>query len=408
MKTLFIAPQVPWPLDVGSKIRIDQILRAYASISDVTIVAFAQNAEEAAAAPEFERRGHELHVVPFDPPPTRNQRLALLASVLNPTPRMVTSFSTARFAERVRALLQGEPFDVLHIERLSMMGNVIDAICSPAGRVPLRILDLDDVESVKMRRNASLDAWNSPGKYLRLLESVKLARYEHRALRHLDCALVCSDRDRTLVRARGASQIEVFANGADEPGDSVDPASTPAHDGRTLLYLGNMGYAPNEDAVLYFATSILPLVRREMPDVRFVVAGKNPSARVRALDNGRDITVTGYVEDKWAMFRRSTILVVPLKAGGGTRIKILEAMAVGCPVVSTSVGYEGIDAVPGKEVVVANTPVEFASACGELLRNPGRREALANAAHGLVRRKYAWDSIRRDFVQMVKTRLEHG
>ena len=255
---------------------------------------------------------------------------------------------------------------------------------------PFRVLDLDDVESSKMKRMAAMEPWSSSRKYVRGLEWLKLSASEQRRLPEFDCLLVCSEKDRRVVQAKWRrSRVEVFANGAD-----VNTAcSEPRDDGRTVVFLGAMNYQPNEDAVLFFVELVLPILRQRIPDARFVIAGKSPSAKVRALNNGKDVLVTGYVQDKAAVLSSCTVFVVPIRMGGGTRIKILEAMAAGVPVVSTTVGCEGIDATPDEAVVIADSPEDFAAACGTLLLDPAGRRSLARAGRLLVQRQYQWEDI---------------
>jgi glycosyltransferase involved in cell wall biosynthesis len=167
-----------------------------------------------------------------------------------------------------------------------------------------------------------------------------------------------------------------------------------------------MGYQPNEDAVLFFIERVMPFLRRHAPGVRFVVAGGSPSARVSALHNGTDVLVTGYVADKAALFRSCTVFVCPIRVGGGTRIKILEAMAAGKSVVSTSAGAEGIEAVPGEHIAIADSPSDLAAACARALRDRAWRERLGRAGQMLVRRQYTWDSIRAAYVRMLRARLD--
>lgn len=408
MRTLFIAPQVPRPLDAGSKIRIDQLLRAYRELGPVTLVCLAQDQMELEGIRHMEDMCDRVVCTPVErqqATPGRG-KLGALFRLFDPRPTMVRAFGSTRPRDHAASLLNEDSFDIVHVQRLSMVSNTPWGQFSSKPR-PHLVIDIDDLESGKMWRAAALESWRSKRRYLTLLEWVKLVAYERRVLRRFDWVLVCSDRDRHfLQRVQSGLRVEVFANGADLP-PALDrrPAKD---DGRTLLYFGAMGYPPNEDAVLFFAEAILPLVRQRVPDVRLVIAGKSPSTRVLALDDRHSVAVTGYVEDKTAIYGDCTALIVPLRYGGGTRIKILEAMAAGKPVVSTSVGCEGLDAVAGRHLLVADRPQDFAHACVTLLTRPDERQALSEAARQLIHSRYRYSDIRRAFITKLARHVNSG
>lgn len=410
MKTLFITPQVPWPLDVGSKIRVHNLLRCYAEMGEVTLVCFAQDQVEAESVRQLERYCHRVYWLPLSArelgAAPAASRVGVLRRAMHPRPWAVRYFSSAELARRVRSLVDGEDFDILHVERLSMTQNIGHTVRSRSGgRRPYLVLDVDDLESEKMRRMAALERWGSPQKYLHSLECLKLYAYERLVLPRFDCALVCSEKDRRrLQQGRRSPRVEVFCNGAEVD----DRAVLEGHQdgGRTLVFLGTMNYQPNEDAALFFVESVFPFVRRQVSDVRFIIAGKSPSARVLALNNGRDVRVTGYVQDKTALFSSCTVFIVPLRMGGGTRIKILEAMAAGKPVVSTTVGCAGIDVAPSENILIADAPENFADACVELLLHKTRRQTLGRAGRALVLRSYRWEDIRRGYVETLEDCLQ--
>jgi glycosyltransferase involved in cell wall biosynthesis len=160
---------------------------------------------------------------------------------------------------------------------------------------------------------------------------------------------------------------------------------------RSLIFTGKMDFRPNVDAVLWFCQEVLPLVRREMTDVSFYIVGQSPHRRVLRLADDPAVTVTGYVDDVRPYITGASVYVVPLRIGGGTRLKVLEAMAMSKPIVSTSLGCEGFEGLaPGRELSVADTPEEFAQQVIELLYDAPRRERLGQAAHRFVEERYDW------------------
>jgi len=198
---------------------------------------------------------------------------------MHPTPRPLRYFASPALDERVAALVSGEHFDMLHVERLYMFESVRRVFQRGIGRPgPLRVLDLDDLESAKMKRTAAVQPWSSPSKYLGSLEWLKWRAAERAILPQFDCALVCSEMDRDLVGTFHRPRVEVFANGADL--DVQGTSRGPEDDGRTVTFLGAMDYQPNEDAVLQFVHEVMPILRQRVPDVRFVIDDQYSLAHV--------------------------------------------------------------------------------------------------------------------------------
>ena len=397
IKTLFLAPQVPWPLDVGSKIRTWNLLMSYAELGPVTLICYSQDERDAAAANALRASVATLEVLPLGQMPGSS---GAVAQALHRWPRIIRFFSREAFTRAVSKLAMAQRFDVVHVERLFMSEGIAALDASAA---PLRVLDVDDLESAKARRDLAALPWRKPGKWVRFLDYLKLRRYESRQLRRFHAALVCSDLDRAALAPRMAGgEAVTFRNGADL--DASLRAST--DDGRTLLFFGALDYGPNVDAALFLVREIWPRIRAAMPEARLHIAGKSPCAEVRALHNGNDVQVSGYVDDKAELFASVTATVVPIRSGGGTRIKILEAMAMGKVVVSTRIGCEGIDATDGENILFGDSADEFAQACLRALRDATLRERLASAGRDLVRRQYSWAAIRRDFSVRVRDAVE--
>ena len=402
-----MAPQVPWPLDVGSKIRIYNLLISYAQLGPVTLVCFSQDPADLLAVSNLDSIVESIHCIALteDEPRMSAGKLGALARALLPNPKIVRHFRRAGMEKKIKMLMENDDFDILHVERLFMVENVRGLLPRASiGRNLLTVLDMDDIESSKALRLQGSQSWRSPRKLLLLLEYLKLWSYERRILPLFDLALVCSRADQHQVAARRrphrAPAIEVFCNGAD-----IDGPQGADGDSRTLLFFGALNYQPNEDAALHFASVIFPLVKRSVADARFVIAGKAPSNALYALHNGRDVVVSGYVNDKRTLFASATVIVVPIRVGGGTRIKILEAMAAGKPVVSTTVGCEGIEVTPRVDILVADSPQEFADACIELLRSEAKGRSIGEAGRRLVAQKYRWQQIREGFASSISARL---
>jgi glycosyltransferase involved in cell wall biosynthesis len=260
------------------------------------------------------------------------------------------------------------------------------------GGVPT-VLDLHNVEYEVLVRAAGAPGVGAVRRVYSQAEAVKFRRDEPRLWRRFTALLTTSERDRQQVLAHAPGlQVTVVPNGVDTaffhpaPPDYVRTGAEP-----TVVFTGMMAYYPNQDGVLYFAEQIWPLVRREIPAARFIVVGTDPPPAIRALaegDNG--ITVTGAVPDVRPYVWEADLCVVPLRIGGGTRLKIVEALAMEKAIVSTTIGCEGIDVTPGKTLAVADTPATFAAATVELLRSPKRRVTLGQAGRALALARYDW------------------
>lgn len=394
LKILFVAPQLPYPLNVGSKIRVYNLLKSYSHRHDVTLITFTRDPGDMDNLSHLEKMCEKAIGVPIDTCHLYNQSPHKIGRVflraVERTPYSIKSFVSFEMQRRISEEIESGAYDALHVEKVFMTANV-RPMRRKAGQPMVTLLDVDDIDSRKARRHAQVMPF-SKEKLREYLDSVKLHFYERKAFDRYDCCFVCSEIDKSLLEAREFStSIEVIPNGIDMDGKSGSPEIFGREN--TILFVGSMSYEPNEDAALYFVKSIFPLVKAKVREARFIIAGKEPTEAVRRLHNGNDICVTGYVPDVKEVYAKSTIVAVPIRVGGGTRIKILEAMSLGVPVVSTSIGCEGIEVVDGRDMLVADSPEHFAAQCALLLSDRHRREMLASNAKAVVAQKYGWKGI---------------
>jgi glycosyltransferase involved in cell wall biosynthesis len=254
---------------------------------------------------------------------------------------------------------------------------------------PLRVLDEHNVEYRFMERLERQERSRLRRLFYRL-EARKLRDDELAACRRADAILTTSDVDRaTLAPDVGATPIRVVPNGVDTTFFTPGPAGN----GRPrLVFTGAIDYQPNTDAVLHFCAEIWPRVRRAAPEATLAIVGKDPPPAVLALA-GEGVTVTGTVPDVRPWMQSATAFVVPLRTGGGTRLKILEALASGRAVVSTSLGCEGLEVTPGRDILVADEPAAFADAVLRCVGDPALRARLGAAGRALVEERYRWEAI---------------
>jgi len=389
-RILFIAPQIPYPLDVGLRIRMFHVLSAYAGIGKVNLAFFYRNEEELAGMEALKPYCEAFHPVSsrtwyektfFELAPWR-RRLMGLGSRLPLSFRILYSSEMAKVVETLASSCE-----IIHISRLQMM-PYIELLRTQNPGEPRLILDLDDIETVSKKRELEINppiGWRS--KLFEYVDLIRLGRYQKKALRKVDQLWVCSEKDRAYFHNH--PKVLVVPNGASFPKERLPDES----DGKTLLYIGTLSYAPNLDGLLFFVKEIFPLIQKRVAGCRLMIVGRNPPPALSRLNDGRAILVEENVPSVEKYYRQSTVSVVPLRSGGGTRLKILESFALGRPVVSTSIGCEGLRVENGKQLLVSDDPAGFATACVDLLQNPGRRETLVAQARSLVEQHYRWESI---------------
>jgi glycosyltransferase involved in cell wall biosynthesis len=305
------------------------------------------------------------------------------------------------FRQAVERALLTRRFDIVNLE-FSFLGH-LDLRRAPAGMAPPRlVVDSHNIDYDLARQYARA----STGLTRRIYAAVnwrKLRREEIDTYAGADGVYLCStDDQRRLLEHVPGLATAVIPNAADVEYFKSAPGGSPAGQ-RTIVFFGLMSYVPNVDGVTYFAREIWPRIAAMHPDVRFKIIGGRPTRSILDLAGPR-IEVTGFVDDLRPHLSEACVVVVPLRLGGGTRLKIVEAMAMGNAIVSTSIGAEGIDAEPGRELVIEDRPEAFADAVNALLSDPGRATAIGEAARRLAVERYSWSKAARtleDFLREV-------
>lgn len=403
MKVAYLSEGVPYPPTIGAQQRRFHLLLAYAEAGhQVSLFALCRGPEEEGSADRLRELCSDITLIPFETTvgartarwPAWRRRLGALTDSLPHTVHRYSSDSmrTALAARR-------SEFDVLHVSRLASVPHLGTLGHQGLDRQVL-VLDLDDLESSARKRELATIARADVGSRLfATLDRTRLAAFEKRALPSFDAILVCSEIDRARLPYSG---VEVIPNGVELP---VRPGDLGGGDEHTLLFVGFMDYGPNADAVQFFAEEILPTIRKTLPRARLVAVGRTSNPRVLRLHDGAAVNLVGEVPDLEPYYRSASVVVVPLRAGSGTRIKILEAFAWRRPVVSTSIGVEGIPARHGEEILVRDAPDAFAAECIDLLMNPGRRAALAERGRRLAEERQ-WGAIRPRLAELVVRRRD--
>ena len=391
MNVLFLSQIVPYPPHGGVLQRGYNLLRELGRHANVHLLAFVHPDELRTEAEIDESRRalgafcERVEYFPLWAKASRLHRMAALAVGLGaPGPFSTVAHRSAPFQRRVSESLQTGRFDLVHVDTVGL-GQFVD----PRPQVPTALTH-HNIESMLMARRAQVET-NAVVRHLLRRESEKLARYEATMAPTFDVNIMMSDRDAgTLTDRVPGLRTAVVPNGVDTSYFTPAPEKeTPA-----LVYTGGMNMFANRDAVLYFLEEIWPLIVARVPDVRFFAVGQDPPKELQAFA-ARDprVVVTGKVSDIRPYVWMSAVYVVPLRVGGGTRLKVLDAMATGKALVSTSIGCEGIDLTPGVHALVADAPEAFAHATIELLNTPMRRLELGRAARARVEERYAWPVI---------------
>jgi len=398
LRVLCVTPRVPWPLDTGGTIRTHYLIRALSRAHDVKLVTFASGAADAAGLAEMGRLGIRCELVPGA---TRFDRAVQVArGAVGPLPINIRKYQSEALQTRVRELVR-DGVDVVHCDHLHM---------SPYGLrsgVPF-VMDEHNIETLifeRLARDESEPAWK---RLVYLQQAFWLGRLERRLGASASLVLFCSAIDQGVLTGMlpGATlSAKVVPNGVDvEYFGEAGPALPSG-----LVFTGAMDWTPNVKAAVSFVEEAWPLVRRQLPGTKLTVVGRNPSASLRETLCAADgVEVTGTVDDVRPYLRGALAMIVPIRVGSGTRLKILTAFAARTPVISTAVGIEGIEAVPGTHYLHAETAEEFADCALCLQRDPGLRERMVEAAFNFTHERYSWETIGADLARDYARRFGGG
>lgn len=392
-RILFLTPQLPYPPQQGTAIRNYNLLKQAAKQHEVYLLSFDSALSPAVDLSPLCSLCVEWHAVS---PRHRSSWERFLTVLVSPRPDIVHRLSSPLFARKLRLMLETIQPDIVQIEGLEMAQYGLWAR-QFGSKDLLLVYDAHNAEYLLQRRIFETDA-RRPQRWLGALYSFiqwrKLRPYEALVCRQAERVIACSpaDADALSSLVPGLKTI-ILPNGVDT--EYYRPSTvTPLPLGpRALVFTGKMDFRPNVDAVLWFSTRVLPIIRHASPDAHFYIVGKNPHPRLAPLRDMPGITITGFVEDVRPYIAAAAVYVVPLLTGGGTRLKVLEAMAMNKAVVSTTLGCEGIHIVPGQDVVLADEPHDFAMQVLALLQNEVQREQLGRAARTFVERYFDWNTV---------------
>ena len=401
MKILFLTPQLPYPPMQGTTLRNFYLLRELSRRHEIALLTFLQTGDHLTGDSPLHRLCRAIKTIPA--PPRRGLAQRALTSLASPLPDMALRLPSERLANVLREWLAREAFDVVQVEGIEMASYGL--LLKRDGARARLVFDDHNAEYVLQRSAFEADLrrpsrWH--GALYSFVQWQKLARYERRVLLRHDAVAAVSQADAASLR-QIAPEREVFVvpNGVDTdelasmpaPPRQARHAPPSASASASLVFTGKMDYRPNVDAALWFADEILPLVRAQVPQARFVIVGQQPHARLAPLARRDDVVLTGWVEDVMPHIASAAVYVAPLRMGGGTRFKVLQAMAMAAPIVATSLGCSRLEAQSGRELLIADSPQDFAAAVIRLLRDESLRLHLGAQARRLAVERYDWKRI---------------
>lgn len=392
MKILIIAHKMPYPPRGGATLRNYNLLKECARDNDIHLLTFTQEpylrdpVRMQASIDHLKKFCREVQVFKI---PTDSNRISwyllLLFNIFSLTPYSVWRFWSSKMARAVKAQIKQHDFDLVEIGCISLVRY---ARLTP--RLP-KLMIHHNIESQLLFRR-SKTASNLLIRLYLAFQAYKVRRLEKKAARDFDHHTTVSELDKkTLLDLCPGINVTVVDNGVDT--DYFAPSLQPS-DQNTLVFAGAMAWYPNSDAMIYFAREIWPLLKKDFPQIKINVIGASPPRELAELSRTDPaFNLLGFVDDVRPYVAQAAVYVVPITVGGGTRLKILDAMAMGKAIVSTSIGCEGIEVEDGREIIVADSPEEFAEKVGWLLRNPGQTKTLGVNARQKALEVYSWKKI---------------
>ena len=380
MKLLFLANRVPYPPYRGDKLKIYNLAKRLTGKHELHLLTFAQTEEDLTYKTELEKIFTKVHFVYL---PKWKSALQCLTALWRHEPVQVLYFQSNEMKRQLDTILTANKFDAIHVQHLRMSPYLESRKDLP------RLLDLPDAFSLYWERRKTVKR----GLLTTIFENLEQKRvlaYE-KILKEYNLSLVCSREDLDyLEKIHGVKNLRLLPNGVD-----MSTFKAGGHDyghNKTILFTGNMDYAPNIDAVIYFTETIFPIIKQQLPDVKFVIAGQRPVPQVLALA-GDSVQVTGFVKDLAEMYNTASVVVAPLRFGAGTQNKVLEAMAMGIPVVCSNIGFGGLGISSGEGAVMQTEPDKFAESVIKILSSAAERQRMGQEGMRVIKTKFDWDVV---------------
>ncbi len=386
MRILFLTSRWPLPPVTGDRIRAFYFLQHLSQKHDVTLVSFVED-EYQKKLLDSAKMKLDVRVVRFHKGVSLAARLA--RGVFSSLPLQVHYYTQRQMRYAVNKEIASGRYDLVFVHLLRMVEYVDQSLPIP------KIIDLTDAISLNYARLLRFSGFyqNRGFRKVYSMEKNRVTRYEDEVLKNFDASVVISKVDRNYLAQRtDVSRLHVVKNGVNLKYFRFFPNG---YDPNKIVFHGNMNYLPNVDAALYFYRDVFPRIKKERPAAKLYLVGTAPAKQILDLKKFSDVFVTGRLNDLRPQLRDAAVSICPLRAGAGLQNKVLEAMAIGAPVVTTTVGLEGIDVEPGKHLELADSPEAFAEKVLSFLKEPDKRAEFSRNARQLVERKYTWEKVLR-------------
>lgn len=380
MRVLLLTQVLPYPPDSGPKVKTYHVLKYLARQHDVTLVSFVRDRDKPAYIRHLEALCEQVVCVPITRSPVRDL-MFLGHSLLKRQPWMMLRDERPEMRHALSQLASTTHFDVVHADQLNMGQYALPFTGSRT------VLDLHNALWVLYKRLAETLPVTNPMKYILMRDWGLLKQYEGEMCRIFDAVTAVSEEDSAaLIEAGARDDIAVIPIAIDTDAQAqVDRHPSGPH----IVHIGTMYWPPNIEGITWFLDEIYPLVKWKVPDVRCTLIGaRPPSSLIKRANADPSLTVTGYVDDPIPYLADASMMVIPLNAGGGMRVKILNALAQGVPMVSTTVGCEGISVTNGEDILIADTPQAFADETVRLLTDAALNEQLTRTGRRTVEQRY--------------------
>jgi sugar transferase (PEP-CTERM/EpsH1 system associated) len=382
LKILFIANRFPYPPFRGDKLKIYNLCKRLSESNEVHLITFTEQKSDLQYVDKLSPIFKRMEIVHL---PKLQSLFNSALGLFQKLPLQVQYFKSNEFSSRLKQLLSEEKYDAIHVQHIRMAQYAIPY------KQYFRILDLPDAFSLYWQRRKEVPR-SFLSKWLDNIESERVIKYEKYVLNEFDLNLVCSREDQDfLIQTHKVDNIELLPNGVDT--QQFKPGKHDYGHNETLLFTGNMDYDPNVDAVLYFVEEVLPKIVKAFPEVKFVIAGQRPIDKVKALDNGKNVFVTGFIPDLSETYNSASVVVAPLRFGAGTQNKVLEAMSMGIPVVCSNIGFKGLGINDGEGAFMRLGANDFADQVINLLSDEDLRKNTGKKGIEVIEKSFTWETI---------------
>ena len=380
LNILFVANRFPYPPFRGDKLKIYNLTRRLAAKHDLYLVTFYEKREELQYLKDIQPYFKEIELVYL---PKWRSVLNGIPALFSSTPLQLAYFKSAKMKRMVKFAIGKYNIDVIHTQHLRM-SQYTSKIAIP------KILDLPDAFSLYFKRRKETER-PLVNRLIDAIETGRITKAE-KIIANYDKTLVCSVEDQKyLEKLHKTDNVDILLNGVDLETFEVGDGHDYSHN-HTLLFTGNMDYAPNVDAVKYFVKEMWPAIAQANPNTQFIIAGQRPVEVVKQLANDR-IAVTGFTPDLKDMYAEASVVIAPLRFGAGTQNKVLEAMAMGVPTVCTHIGFEGLQIESGQGVIMAKEKEKFILEVNILLSDTAKRQSVGEQGLAIARTRFSWDRI---------------